>query len=346
MKNKRRGLFWPALGALIVMAVLLRLLSGTAFFVGLARALGPEEAEPPLPEAAVLPEPGAAAAEPAAAEPHLPARESWLSGESALPPGGAALPEDYLPAAGQEALPAGPLLRVNNATSLQPDLQALLAEGWDSRLSRDAPQILILHSHGCEAYAPTPEDPYEESDPSRTLDKAHSVIRVGDALAEALEARGFRVIHDREAYDAQGYSGAYERSRAAAERWLEENPTLRVVIDLHRDALGGYATSWENPAGEHSAQVMLLLSTGENGLYHPHWEENLKLGLALQQEMETSCPGLARPLYLSGARYNQHLSPGFFILEVGSDANTLQEAITAVTAFAGCAAGVLEEYLS
>ena len=125
---------------------------------------------------------------------------------------------------------------------------------------------------------------------------------------------------------------------------LEENPGIRVVIDLHRDSLGGRRTEYLLPDGTESAQVMLLLTTGENGLYHPSWRENLKLGLELQNRMELDYPGLARPLYLSPARYNQHLSPGALLVEVGTDANTLAEAKKAALLFAECLAQVLESH--
>ena len=116
------------------------------------------------------------------------------------------------------------------------------------------------------------------------------------------------------------------------------------MIDLHRDSLGGRRTEYLLPDGTKSAQVMLLLTTGENGLYHPSWRENLKLGLELQNRMELDYPGLARPLYLSPARYNQHLSPGALLLEVGTDANTLAEAKQAAALFADCLGQVLETH--
>ena len=161
---------------------------------------------------------------------------------------------------------------------------------------------------------------------------------------EALEAKGYAVLHDREKYDWPAYNGAYDRSGEAVRARLEQHPGIRVVIDLHRDSLGGRKTAYAAPDGEDSAQVMLLLTTGENGLYHPNWQENLKLGLELQRQMDRDYPGLARDLDLSPARYNQHLCPGSFPLEVGTEANTLREAKKAVSLFADCLAAVLETH--
>ena len=224
------------------------------------------------------------------------------------------------------------------------DQLGLLREGWSYTLSAESPQVLIFHTHSCEAYTPQGEDVYEASGDFRTLEDSQSVIAVGDELAAVLEQRGFGVIHDRSLYDYPSYNGAYDRSGAAVRQQLEQSPGIRVVIDLHRDSLGGRRTEYLLPDGTKSAQVMLLLTTGENGLYHPSWRENLKLGLELQNRMRLDYPGLARPLYLSPARYNQHLSPGSLLVEVGTDANTLAEAKQAARLFADCLAQVLDTH--
>ncbi len=245
-------------------------------------------------------------------------------------------PERAAAALGHEDLRIG--------SSLAVDAASLLQEGWGYTLPAEGPQILIFHTHSCEAYTPEGEDTYLPSGDFRTLDAGQSVIAVGDVLAKTLEDAGFTVLHDRSLYDYPEYNGAYDRSGEAVRTLLEENPTVRVVIDLHRDALGGRRTEYVSPDGEDSAQVMLLLTTGENGLYHPAWRENLKLGLELQERMERDYRGLARPLYLSPARYNQHLSPGSLLVEVGTEANTLAEAKRATALFGDCLAAVLGEH--
>ena len=267
-------------------------------------------------------------------------------GESAayLPP--APLPEPEAPAASPlpepEQRPAFSAGELRSGSRLSVDAQALLREGWGYTLPGEGPQVLIIHTHSCEAYTPQGDDVYEASGDYRTLEKEQSVIAVGDCLAQALEAKGFGVVHDRSYYDYPAYNGAYDRSGAAVRQLLEEYPGIRVVIDLHRDSLGGLRTEYVGPDGERSAQVMLLLTTGENGLYHPSWRENLKLGLELQEQMAQDYEGLARPLYLSPARYNQHLSPGSLLLEVGTEANSLAEAKKAALLFADCLAKVLK----
>ena len=276
-----------------------------------------------------------------------PAGESapWRPPVTTLPaPEETAPPAEVSPEGPEKSLPAVSAMapgELRNGGSLSVDARSLLREGWGCTLSRDGPQVLILHTHSCEAYTPDGADDYEPSGDWRTLDGSQSVIAVGDVLAQTLEAAGFTVLHDRDLYDWPAYNGAYDRSGEAVRRLLEEHPTIRVVVDLHRDALGGRKTEYVPPDGADSAQVMLLLPTGENGLYHPNWRENLKLGLELQSRMARDYEGLARPLLLSPARYNQHLCPGSFLVEVGTEANTLAEAKKAAALFGDCLAGVL-----
>jgi len=228
-------------------------------------------------------------------------------------------------------------LTINNSTGYEPNIGNLLSEGLSLKLPAEGPQILIIHTHGSEAYAQDAFNKYVPSDISRTQDKEHSVIRVGDELTERLESFGLSVLHDREIYDYPSYTGSYSRSQTAVENYLEQYPNIAMVIDLHRDALGTGDVIYKTVAeveGETSSQLMLLVGTGENGLHHPHWQENLKLALTLQQAVDSRYPTLARPVALKQERYNQHLTKGSLILEVGSSGNTLREAICAVRLFA------------
>ena len=233
---------------------------------------------------------------------------------------------------------------VNDRTRLGTDLAALAAEGLALRLPADGPQVLIIHTHSSEAYTPDGTDQYEASDPYRTEDKTQSVIRVGDALTAALERQGLTVLHDREIYDYPSYTGSYGRSGAAVEQALAAHPSIRVVIDLHRDALGSGDVVYKTQAllnGRSSAQAMLLVGTGENGLWHPNWRENLKLAMYLQEAADAQAPTLMRPIELVSERYNQQLSTGMLILEVGSTGNTLREALTAAELFGATAGAAL-----
>jgi len=237
---------------------------------------------------------------------------------------------------------------VKNDTSYDLDIAALAAEGLSLTLNADEPQILIIHTHSSEAYAQDPDDPYEESDPSRTEDKNHNIIRVGDELEQALSEYGLNVIHDRNVYDYPSYTGSYKASGEAVSSYLAEYPSIAIVFDIHRDAIGSddtvYKTQAEIP-GVNSAQVMILVTNGELGLDHPNWKENLKLALYMQSAAESKYSTLMRPISLKPERYNLHLSTGSMIIEVGSTGNTLDEALVAINLFAKAVGPALAELI-
>lgn len=237
-------------------------------------------------------------------------------------------------------------LSIKNDTDISLDTAALMAGDVDLDLSPGQPRILIIHTHGSEAYTKSAAYNYAESDPYRTEDCDYNVIKVGDVLAEKLESYGLEVIHDRGIYDYPSYTGSYTRSGAAVESYLEQYPGIQIVIDLHRDAIGSGDTVYKTRAeldGQACAQVMLLVGTGANGLAHPNWQENMKLALKMQQAMDEAYPTLARPLAVKNERYNQHLTTGSLILEVGSTGNTMEEALRAIELFGDAVGAMLAE---
>lgn len=219
---------------------------------------------------------------------------------------------------------------VYNRTGLELD-SSLLGEGTVDVSLGEGPQILILHTHGSEAYSMTDGDTYEESDPYRTTDCTHNVVRVGEEMATVFRAYGFQVIHDTTLCDYPAYSGAYDRSKAVAEQWLERYPSIKIVFDVHRDALVGnegevYKLVSEE-AGQKVAQVMMVLGTDAGGADHPRWKDNLAFALKLQRNLVKGYSSLARPTVLRKSRYNQQLCPGSVLVEVGGHGNSLSEAI-------------------
>ena len=235
-------------------------------------------------------------------------------------------------------------LTVRNGTAYDLDIRSILAEGPPQHLPAEGPQILIIHTHSSEAYTPAGLDRYEASDANRTEDERFNIIRVGDELCGVYEAAGLQVIHDRGVYDYPSYTGSYGRSGAAIEAWLAEYPDIALVIDMHRDALGSEGVVYKIMAeetGTVASQVMLLCGSDASGLEHPNWRENLALALYLQNAVNTVHPSLMRPVELVPQRYNQHLSSGSLILEVGSSGNTLQEALAAVRLFGEATAPAL-----
>lgn len=237
---------------------------------------------------------------------------------------------------------------LENDTGHNPDIDALLETGPELTLPAEGYQILIIHTHATEAYTQDGADTYEESDDHRTTDIHSSVVRVGEELAQALRAYGLNVLHDEGLYDYPSYTSSYVRSGAAIEEYLEAYPGIIMVIDLHRDALGDGDTIYKTVTtaeGLQTAQIMFVMGSDEN-LEHPYWETNLSLALTLHELAESRFPQLMRPVYLCPYRYNQQLTPGSILMEVGTSGNTLQEAITAVKLFADAVGPTLASWVS
>ena len=236
-------------------------------------------------------------------------------------------------------------VEIRNSTDYALDAQALIREPLSISLAQGEPAVLIIHTHSSEAYTPDGGDVYEASDPYRTENRQMNITRVGDELTAALEARGIAVIHDRNSYDYPSYSGSYSRSYDAISSYLERYPSIKLVIDLHRDAIsapdGSQYKTLAQIDGVTCSQVMLVVGTDYAGLEHPFWRENLKLALHLQQEMNALSPSLTRPIHVAEYRYNQQATRGSLIVEIGCAGNTLQESLTAAGFFAEAAANVI-----
>ena len=255
-----------------------------------------------------------------------------VSSEPIIPPkkdGGGAVSEEQV-GGGVEITPT---VRVKNNSGADWDFAALLGKGMPLTVTpSDAPQVLIVHTHTTECYMSYYAGYYNADDATRTTDMTQSVAAVGEALAAELEAAGIGVLHDTTLHDSPQYSGAYSRSEDTIKAYLAQYPSIRVVIDLHRDAMMYDDLTKVKPTatvdGQKAAQVMLVVGgTDTQDLPNAHCEDNLRFGLQLQQALETAYPTLTRPLYVVDARYNQGLLAGSLLIEVGTDANTLSEAL-------------------
>ena len=226
-----------------------------------------------------------------------------------------------------------------------PDIQAPFA----AALGKEGPQVLILHTHGSEAYTPVPgTEGIVWSGDYRTTDYRYNVVRVGDEMAEVLGEAGLSVLHDRTLYDYPSYTGAYDRALAAIQKYLERYPSIRFVLDVHRDAIedgqgNQYKAVSEIEGMGVPAQMSLVMGSDGSGLEHPNWMENLRLAAAVQQDILEHYPTLMRPVLLRNSRYNQHATTGSLLLEVGAAGNSPEEAVLAGRLFAERLAAVLLE---
>ena len=240
-------------------------------------------------------------------------------------------PQPWLPAKPLPAFSDTSLTEMYYACSLRPDIQTLLEAplAWD--LTGEGPTVLILHTHTTESYTQDGED-YAETSAYRTLDESYNMLSIGSRVVELLAKEGITAIQDRALHDYPSYNGSYVDARKSIQQYLKEYPTIRLVLDLHRDAAGTNANQLRTEAevnGQTCAQLMLVMGTNAAGQKHPHWEDNLSLGLKLQAQLETQAPGITRPTVLRAQRFNQDLCPGALLVEVGAAGNTHAEALLA-----------------
>ena len=213
------------------------------------------------------------------------------------------------------------------------DIPAQFAHQPDITLKSGAqPQVLIVHTHTSEAYLTYDAGYYNDSDAARTGDTTQSVVAVGEEIARQLKAAGIGVIHDKTVHDSPQYTGAYDRAAKTIQKNLKQYPTIQIVLDIHRDAIMPDNHTKIKPTvtidGRKAAQVMIIagaVSTEDQP--HPHWQENLRLALQLQNALATRYEGLVRPLSVVASRYNEHLTKGSLLIEVGTDANTVAETL-------------------
>ena len=222
---------------------------------------------------------------------------------------------------------------MKDSTGSGTDLSAALQEEPSVHLKQDGSvEILIYHTHTSEAYSQSYTGFYYTDMETRTTNQEQSVVAAGEALKQALEAAGFGVIHDTTVNDTL-YNGSYDRSWEVLQKNLAEYPTIQVTIDVHRDSMTTDSGVKYKPTatigGRKAAQVMLM-------------EENLRLALRVQESLETLYPGLARPLNFSNSKYNMNATPGSLLVEVGTEVNTVSEAVYAGQLVGQALAPVLE----
>ena len=220
---------------------------------------------------------------------------------------------------------------VKNSTTYTFDTKQLLEEPIAFDFDSDGPVVMIVHSHSSESYTATDKNYYLPTDPDRTEDTNYNVVRVGAEIKNTLEKHGIKTVHDTALHDYPSYNGSYKSSLASVTEHLKKYPSIRIVLDIHRDAMvqsDGTKLKLVADVGEKkAAQIMLLTGTNQGGLDHPDWIENLKFAIKLQHVVNNMYPGLTRPVSLTKERYNTHTTKGSIIIEVGTTGNTLEEAL-------------------
>ncbi|MEG1556957.1 MAG: stage II sporulation protein P [Oscillospiraceae bacterium] len=214
--------------------------------------------------------------------------------------------------------------------------------GYKVDLNSNDPQVLIIHTHTTESYDRYDCGFYDVTYPTRSTDPQKNIIAVGEVLGQQLNANGIKTIHALEYHDYPSYTNSYYRSEETVKGYLAKYPSIKIVLDLHRDGMQRADGTRVKPTvvidGKKAAQFMIICCADDETGFMPNYLENLKLAVRIQNDAATMYPGIARPVLFDYRDYNQYLSKGALLIEIGSEANTLDEA--------KCTAELLGEILS
>ena len=222
------------------------------------------------------------------------------------------------------------------------DAASFLSEDLSIVKNQAVPQILIYHTHSQEEFADSVEG-----------DAGTTIVGMGDVLADALEAKGYQVIHDTGVYDlvdgVLDRSAAYDYARTAVEELLAQYPTIQVVIDLHRDGVEGQKFVTEID-GKPCSKVMFFngISRNQQGeisyLPNPYIKQNLAFSFQMEFAARQQYPGFTRNIYLKAERFNLHLRPRSVLIEAGTQLNTVEEERNAMEILANLLDEVLQQH--
>ncbi len=222
---------------------------------------------------------------------------------------------------------------IRNTTGKTVDFAAELEKGTDVSVQTNAaPQVLIVHTHATECFFPGISDVYSASWPSRSTDNNLNMISIGAVVAKRLNEAGIMTVQATVQHDKDAYNGSYDRSRETIQSYLEKYPSIQVILDLHRDAITSDNGTKTKPTvtinGKKAAQLMIV-SGCESGSVtnYPDWIYNLRFALQIQKTCSDLYPSLARPLMFASRHYNQDITHGTLLIEMGSEANTHNEVV-------------------
>ena len=240
-------------------------------------------------------------------------------------------------------------VRVKNTTDTKSlDIESVLSKPLELSVDKSKPAVLIFHSHTSEGYEMIERSWYACDYIARSNDENRNIVRVGTEIANYLTELGYTVIHDKTIHD-DSYNASYSESRKTVAKHLEEHPEIQIVLDIHRDAITLDSGTKIKPVntvnGKKAAQLMIITGAEEGKVEDfPDWEYNLRFALQLQKKCETMFPGLMRPVLFSQRKYNMDMTRFSLLIEMGSEANTLEEACYSGRMLAAALASLMDSY--
>ena len=262
-----------------------------------------------------------------------------LLGEDARPAdAGSILEKNYPQGSGEKYIPCGAGSIKNNTRQTAADIAAEIANPLPFAIEPNSPnpQVLVMHTHATEDYRLSAGLWFSPGDGARSTDRSINMCAVGRVVADTLNAAGINTLHDETLNDYPSYTGSYANSRAVVQQYLARYPSIKVVLDVHRDAIETesgtrMAPVWAGSgAGEQAAQVMIICGCDNGGSVQlPNWRQNLRFAARWETAMEALYPGFTRPVLFSYRFYNQDLTTGSLLIEIGGHGNNLNEALRA-----------------
>lgn len=241
-------------------------------------------------------------------------------------------------------------VRVKNTTDTKTlNIEKVLSEALELSVDKSKPAVLIFHSHTSEGYELIERNWYAVGYTARSNDENINVVRVGTEIANYLKKAGYTVIHDKTIHD-DSYSDSYPNSRKTIEKHLKEHPEIQIVLDIHRDSItqndGSKIKPLNTIGGKKAAQLMIITGAEEGKVEDfPDWEYNLRFALQLQKKCEDMFPGLMRPVLFSQRKYNMDITRFSLLIEMGSEANTLEEACYSGRMLGSALAALMDDYV-
>ena len=220
---------------------------------------------------------------------------------------------------------------IKNSTSLSDEeAQQYLEAENPVQIDSDGPQVLIMHTHATESFEPYDADTYDTRHTWRTTDNTQNIVAAGEVMTEAIRSYGIEVLHDETQHDYPSYNGSYERSAVTVQDYLEKYPSIKVVLDVHRDAVQRDTTLVKPVTeidGRKAAQLMIIAGCDDGTMDMPNWSKNFRFAAGMQDAIESRYPSLTRPVFFCYRKYNQDLTTGSLLIEIGSHGNTLEEVL-------------------
>lgn len=220
--------------------------------------------------------------------------------------------------------------QVKNCTSLSNDVlykQSQKSPDFSLKKNSKKPQILIYHTHTTESFETESRKYYDTTFNAKSTDESMNTVAIGNKICEQFDKAGIAYVHDTLVHDYPSYDDAYDSSRSTVQAILKKYPSIKICLDIHRDGIeredGTRIAPVTDIGGKKAAQIMIISGCDDGTLGMPNYMKNFSFACKLQSQIESDWQGLTRPIMFDYRFYNQDLTTGSLLIEVGSHGNSI-----------------------